>query len=153
MTEPKLCYECDDGQCPFCNGLCIEEETGDECGECCGSGECPECEGRGELPDTSTPEPGPEPVKEVVTNIMQRELDELRAFASSNGLRPDWHEPEQQEVSASIVGDHLDNACGTDISADAVERGHQEYVVILRSEQTFETLKVNLATLLALASR
>ena len=87
-----------------------------------------------------------------IENVMDQELAGLRKFASNHGLRSDWHEPDEQGVTARVVGDHLDNAYGNEIRATAVEQGFQEFVVVLEQENG-DCLKINLATLLALAAR
>lgn len=89
--------------------------------------------------------------------------EDLRKFAVKHGLRPDWHEPDEQDVSAKVVGTILDNAFGArgHDKVDVVRSympptsysdawdGH-EIRVVLKGEG--ETAIVNLATLLAWAS-
>lgn len=76
------------------------------------------------------------------------DLKRLRRITDS--CRPDMHEPDEQDVSARVVGTHLDNAFGDSVAEEAIARGYQEFVVILkragRKEQRF-----NLANLIALA--
>ncbi len=36
--------------------------------------------------------------------------DDLIALANRLGVRPDWHEPDEQEVTASVHGGSFDNA-------------------------------------------
>lgn len=72
-----------------------------------------------------------------------------RLLAITKGCTDDMHEPDNQDISARIVGDHLDNAFGEHIGTEAIEEGYQEYVVILRRNNKFE--KFNLADLIALA--
>jgi len=36
----------------------------------------------------------------------------LKRFHDKHGLRPDWHEPDEQDVYAEVVGSQLDNAMG-----------------------------------------
>jgi len=87
--------------------------------------------------------------------------DALVAFAEANGLRPDWHEPDEQGVKATLVGDHLDNAFGNYIGNDPGLNGlNQEFVVclqIVREDDTSQDYEqsgydINLADLLALAT-
>lgn len=90
----------------------------------------------------------------LIVNLNNR--SDLQAFAAVNGLRNDWHEPDEQGISARIVGGHLDNAMGA-TAEDALE-----YNVILTKEIAFDHLDgdtvavdiavVNLATLLSWAS-
>ena len=68
-------------------------------------------------------------------------------------VRADWHEPNEQGVSARVVGTKLDNACGDHISAHALELGYQEIVIVLDHGKVGDPFKINLATLLALAAR
>lgn len=76
-----------------------------------------------------------------------RTPEDLTRFANKHQLRPDWHEPDNQQVGARIIGDHLDNAMGDAITLD---RGYQEYVVVLTVEGK-DAARVNLATLLSWA--
>lgn len=80
---------------------------------------------------------------------MREELQELIEF--TKGCRPDMHEPDEQEIKARVLGDHLDNAFGTSVVADASVKGYQEFVVVL--EKGNEYHKINLATLIALARK
>lgn len=72
-----------------------------------------------------------------------RSVAQLSALAASLGVRSDWHEPDEQEVSARIVGDHLDNAMGS----TAVDNCGEFNVIITREGQ--DVAVVNLAVLLA----
>ena len=67
--------------------------------------------------------------------------------------RPDMHEPDEQELKARVVGDHLDNAMGTEIIPELLEKGAHEYVVVLErlTPKGFEVEKFSLADLIALA--
>lgn len=89
---------------------------------------------------------------------------QLFEFAADHGLRPDWHEPDEQGINARIVGTHLDNAMGSTmetIPRDDPSNPHGEFNVVLRRSviddetwaETFEDIAVvNLATLLAWAA-
>ena len=79
---------------------------------------------------------------------MEKLRDRLCAFLQE--CRGDMHEPDEQGISAVVVGDHLDNAYGTHISEAHIVGGFQEYVVILKNTNR-EVLKINLADLIALA--
>ncbi len=72
-----------------------------------------------------------------------------RLMIVTHGCRPDMHEPDEQGISAQIVGDHLDNACGNHVCDDAIANKYQEYVVIIDRNDRKEAF--NLATLIALA--
>lgn len=72
---------------------------------------------------------------------------DLAEVARQLGVRPDWHEPDEQNVDAIVVGqDHqLDNAMGAD------PNGRHEPNVIITKNGTGVAV-VDLATLLAWAS-
>lgn len=72
----------------------------------------------------------------------------LRDFASLARVRPDWHEPDEQEVTAVVKGRQLDNACGDGALADPKPI---EKVVELKIDGE-AICRINLATLLALAA-
>lgn len=80
---------------------------------------------------------------------MQEKLQELIEFTKE--CRDDMHEPDEQGIKARVVGDHLDNACGESVTADAVVRNYQEYVVVL--DKGGDSFKINLATLIAIARK
>ena len=71
----------------------------------------------------------------------------LRKFTAD--CREDMHEPDEQNISASVVGTKLDNAFGAHISVSAIVGGYQEFVVILHAPE--KSLEINLADLIALA--
>lgn len=73
----------------------------------------------------------------------------LQRFAEEHRLRPDWHEPDEQNVSAVVTGCHLDNAMGED--QGSLPPYWQEFVVHLFVDERPE-LSINLATLLAIAA-
>ena len=84
---------------------------------------------------------------------------ELNELAKELRVRPDWHEPDEQEVNARIIGSHLDNAMGADPDADEkVEVMHDpdgsvrilhwgEYNVVI-TKKGKDVAVVNLAELL-----
>jgi hypothetical protein len=85
---------------------------------------------------------------------MESELRRLKEITKS--CRPDMHEPDEQGISAMVVGDHLDNAHGNRVGPGyKIERGlcYQEFVVVLKNEDTGEMESFNLATLIALARK
>lgn len=75
---------------------------------------------------------------------------DLESVAERLGTRGNWHEPDEVGVSAVVVGTTLDNACGNDIRAGAVESDYQEMIVLLKKDDAV-VAKVNLANLLAWA--
>lgn len=83
---------------------------------------------------------------------------ELRLRDITEGCRPDMHEPDEQELTARVVGSHLDNAMGDRVEPELVEEGAQEFVVILErgdegSGDAARSESFNLASLIALARR
>lgn len=82
-----------------------------------------------------------------MTQYTDQKLAELLEFTKN--CRPDMHEPDEQGISALIVGDHLDNAMWEEIKYHDTFT-YQEYVVVLKKEWGWQ-LKINLATLIALA--
>lgn len=74
--------------------------------------------------------------------------EQLKQFASTSRVRADWHEPDEQNVSASVTGNHLDNAFGS--CQDGLPEDYQEFVVHLKAKN--EILDINLADLLAIAA-
>lgn len=81
--------------------------------------------------------------------------DLTRLLKITEGCRPDMHEPDEQGLSARVVGTVLDNAFGDGVDGRLVFQGAQEIVVIL--ERDLERGRIaepfNLATLIALARR
>lgn len=73
---------------------------------------------------------------------------ELKQFLKH--CRRDMHEPEEDGVSAIVVGDHLDNALGNRVIESLVIAEHQEYIVVLKKDDG-EKMLINLADLIALA--
>ncbi len=76
-----------------------------------------------------------------------------RLSAITDGCRDDMHEPDEQGLSARVVGTHLDNAFGESITGEFLERGYQEIVVILERDSDGRVEKFNLASLIALARK
>lgn len=85
-------------------------------------------------------------VKRDVSLVRINEPGDLALFADQHRLRPDWHEPDEQEVSARVVGDHLDNAMGPTVDHNCGELN----VVLIKEGK--DVAVVNLATLLAWAT-
>jgi len=86
----------------------------------------------------------------------------IHEWARRFGMRDSWHEPDEQEVSARVLGDHLDNAFGNHVSTNALANGYQEFVVELRHnglddegkpQEPDATLRVNLANMFAIIDR
>jgi len=82
--------------------------------------------------------------EKATLNQMAEEAKLLKKFLEP--CRLDMHEPDEQDVSAKVVGDHLDNAMGDYINP---EGKYQEFVIVLKKGK--KTLNVNLANLIALA--
>lgn len=87
---------------------------------------------------------------------MEETLKALKEFTSE--CREDMHEPDEQGISARVIGDHLDNAMGNTINYTKVgilgegSLTHQEYIVVLDSKDK-GSLLINLADLIALARK
>lgn len=86
-----------------------------------------------------------------------RDGAQLRAIARSIGVRPDWHEPDEQEIAARVFGKSFDNAGKWPIDPDAGEysachrdsEGLEMYVELYKDG--VPVAQVNLATLFAMA--
>ena len=74
-----------------------------------------------------------------------------RLLEITKNCRYDMHEPDEQGLSAFVIGNELDNAFGEDINVDMLKCGHQEIVVVLKREDVIMGEMFNLATLIALA--
>jgi hypothetical protein len=74
---------------------------------------------------------------------------QLVALANTLGVRPDWHEPDEQEVTALTHGTSFDNAGFW--PADATRSVTVEQHVILKKDGE-PVAAVNLATLFAWAT-
>ena len=81
---------------------------------------------------------------------LQQRKTALQEFAKTYGLRKDWHEPDEQDVTAVVTGCHLDNAKGEHQAG--MEPQYHELVVHLAVNGSYK-LSVNLATLLAIAAK
>lgn len=87
------------------------------------------------------------------------ELEELLQVKRELGVREDWHEPDEQAVTATVSGRSFDNAgfWGTELPRDLVEAGGEEMAVTLYSGvedgEPVPYAIVNLATLFAWATR
>lgn len=78
---------------------------------------------------------------------------ELLQLARNLGVRPDWHEPDEQEVTARVFGQDFDNAMppATWLATEGDNEPHAEqYVVLYREGEAVAA--VNLATLFAWAT-
>lgn len=69
----------------------------------------------------------------------------------TNGCNVEMHEPDNENVSARVVGYKLDNAIGDAIIENAIKDGWQELVVIIDNDGKKEMF--NLACLIALARK
>ena len=77
--------------------------------------------------------------------------DVARLHEITHECREDMHEPDEQDLKARVIGDHLDNAMGESINEKAIAGGYQEYVVVLERDGKQE--RFNLACLIALARK
>lgn len=81
-----------------------------------------------------------------VKRIMSK--DDLLAIAAKLRVRPDWHEPDEQEVTVSICGTTFDNA-GFWGDAFPMTGAREKYVKIKQHGKV--VAEVNLADLFAYA--
>lgn len=75
------------------------------------------------------------------------ERGELQALARELGVRPDWHEPDEQDVDATVRGISFDNAGFWPEPSKIFEEMH---VILWKGNEPVAA--VNLATLCAWAS-
>lgn len=75
-----------------------------------------------------------------------------RLIEFTKNCRPDMHEPDEQQIGATIIGNHLDNAMGDVLIPKLVKSGSHEYLVALH-DSFGDTEFFNLATLIALARK
>lgn len=77
---------------------------------------------------------------------------ELTELARELGVRPNWHEPDEQRVTARASGTHLDNAMG----ADPIKNVGEMVVILERirpdDHEVSQIASINLADLLAWAT-
>jgi hypothetical protein len=78
--------------------------------------------------------------------------EDLRKVAANLNVRDDWHEPDEQEVTAEVFGKTFDNAgfWGFDM-AQVDEFPGEMYVVLFKDG--FAVAEVNLATLFSIAAQ
>jgi hypothetical protein len=121
--------------------------TGDHFAQVFGSGR-----GSGRVDDT------PEVAAVTATALNYDKLlpidnrQELRDFAGTYGLRSDWHEPDEQGISATVHGSSFDNAmrAGDGLTYLIDSAREAEMNVVLHHEGQ-PIAVINLATLLAFA--
>lgn len=75
---------------------------------------------------------------------------ELEELARELGVRPDWHEPDEQDVSARIRGHHLDNAMGSTMRDLGEDNESGEFNIVIQKDGRDRAV-INLATLLSWA--
>ena len=77
--------------------------------------------------------------------------EDLKVFAKEHGLRPDWHEPDEQGINAYVYGDDLDNAFGAGYVSEVEGYDGELNVVFTKNGERIAV--VNLANVLAWATR
>jgi hypothetical protein len=87
--------------------------------------------------------------KEIVVGIHSPE--DMANLAHDLKVRPDWHEPDEQEVNARLIGTHLDNAMGSTTRPIGENNESGEFNVVI-TRNGIDVAVVNLASLLAWAS-
>lgn len=78
----------------------------------------------------------------------------LEMVRTTHGVRIDWHEPDNQDISAYVIGNHLDNAMGATVDRNC---GELNVIFVKRewSDRSFENsvfrpvAVANLATILS----
>lgn len=85
--------------------------------------------------------------------IKIRSLCDLIQLTKSLGMRSDWHEPDEQDVSARVAGSSFDNAgfWPTSDCKNLPPTAVELHVII--SHKGVDVAAINLATLLSWASR
>ena len=79
----------------------------------------------------------------------QKLADKIVQFAAVNKLRPDWHEPDNQDVYASVTSGGFDNAFGDTPALRENDNEYLEQIVRLTDEDGNVLLNANLANLFA----
>lgn len=74
--------------------------------------------------------------------------EDLDALADDLGVRADWHEPDEQNVSAYIRGNHLDNAMGSTMRDIGDDNSSGEFNIVIQKDGE-DVAVINLATLLS----
>lgn len=69
---------------------------------------------------------------------------DLRALAARLGVRHDWHEPDEQDVTARVEGNKLDNAGGP--------AGAKSEMHVILTHDGEDVASINLASLLGWAA-
>jgi hypothetical protein len=77
---------------------------------------------------------------------------ELEALAQKLGVRPDWHEPDEQEVTAEVRGVSFDNAGTWGPGFDPSTYPNIEEMHVVLTQDGENVACVNLATLFAWAT-
>lgn len=111
--------------------------------------------------DAEMADEGWEPIQTTSDPVpvpMIREPYDLMMFRNQHGVREDWHEPDNQNISARIIGRHLDNAMGSTTRHEHTDWGGEFNVVLTRMDETDREIQedlavVNLATLLSWAAQ
>lgn len=88
--------------------------------------------------------------KDYTKSWMTEMKDRLVSITSR--CNEEMHEPDNEGVSATVVGDHLDNAFGDSILSIDSPKCPQEYVVVLLDTKGRKE-NFNLSSLIALARK
>jgi hypothetical protein len=92
-------------------------------------------------------------IKPFIGEIKMKHIikkEELVDVKAELGVREDWHEPDEQDVTAEVHGNAFDNAGAWGLNTQAPYEAVEKFVVIKKNEQP--VAEVNLATLFAWAS-
>ena len=82
----------------------------------------------------------------MITVTSQKELIEL---AKQLGVRNDWHEPDEQDLTADVFGKKFDNAGFYGLDCMIPDNQKEMYVVLYKQGKPVG--EINLATLFAFA--
>lgn len=76
-------------------------------------------------------------------------VQSVQEFARHYGLRPDWHEPDEQDLTARTFGQSFDNAGFWGLERDVPDSYKEIYVVLYHMGRP--VAEANIATLFAMA--
>lgn len=77
--------------------------------------------------------------------------EELKDFAKQYGLRPDWHEPDEESIDAKVKGKIFDNAGFWGVDFDPKPFGITPEMSVVLYHKNKPVAEINLATLFAFA--
>lgn len=60
--------------------------------------------------------------------------DDLERFRRTHGIRSDWHEPDEQDITATVIGHNLDNASTHVDDVYDHDRSYDSFTVVLHEQ-------------------